>query len=515
MTSSLLTINETDRLLASVGVGQWTWDGHNGTLTMDPTCKGFFEIGAEEKASETAVIGRIHQDDADIYRDAIKQCQEDGTFACQFRVLRADGQQRHLSGRGHTTEQEGSTFIIKGVFIDVTQNKELEAQLTHTRSRMQDLADAVPGLFSYIDINYHVQFMSSEYRDIFDREADELIGVHIKDLVGEAMYAERKPRYDAALAGEIVHSEASRIMPNGETRFFTITHKPHLDVSGNVLGVITLGIDITERREIEKNLVKKGEELKRSNLDLEQFAYVASHDLKAPLRAMETLVEWLKDDLEDFTEGDVQENLDLLGSRTHRLTMLLDDLLAYSRAGRKVGDVRPLNLKSFVADVGILLSPPEGFRIVADDSLDMTIAAHHAPLETVLRNLMSNAIKHHPDPANGVIHVYAKDQGDSVTFGVLDNGVGIPEEYSEKVFKMFQTLQPRDQCEGSGMGLAIVKRIIDWQGGNIWFHAGPDGKGAVFKFGWNKAPQDMPEVNDEEGKDDERVEHDTRQHTAG
>jgi light-regulated signal transduction histidine kinase (bacteriophytochrome) len=258
---------------------------------------------------------------------------------------------------------------------------------------------------------------------------------------------------------------------------------------------------------VEQTLEKKSAELKRSNLDLEQFAYVASHDLKAPLRAIEVLVEWLKDDLEGYAEGDVQENLSLLGQRTHRLAILLDDLLAYSRAGRKVGDVRSLNLKSFVEDVATLIAPPEGFRIIADESLDITIPAHHAPLETVLRNLMNNAIKHHPDPERGLIQISAKDQGHMITFGVADNGAGIPEEYSEKVFKMFQTLQPRDECEGSGMGLAIVKRIIDWQGGNIWFHAGPDGKGTVFKFSWNKVPQDMPEIDSKEGHADERVEN--------
>ena len=113
---------------------------------------------------------------------------------------------------------------------------------------------------------------------------------------------------------------------------------------------------------------------------------------------------------------------------------------------------------------------------------------------TVLRNLISNAIKHHPDPKHGVIKVYAKDQGDAVLFCVEDNGTGIPEEYEAKVFKMFQTLKPRDDCEGSGMGLAIVQHIVGWQGGRIWFRNKPNGGGIVFKFIWNKAPQDMPEI---------------------
>jgi len=493
MISVVPSMTETDRLMASVGVGQWIWDGHTNTLTMDPTCKGFFEISCEEKASEEAVLGRIHADDVGVYQNAIKECQESGSFFCEFRVLGANDQLRYLSGRGHTVEQDGSTFVIKGVFIDVSQNKELETQLNCTRSRMQDMIDGIPGLFSYIDSSYHVQFMSSQYRDIFNRNTDELIDVHIKELIGEQMFAERQARYDKALAGHVVQFEATWVMPNGNTRCFMVTHQPHRDTNGAVIGVITLGIDITERRDVEQVLQRKTEELKRSNLDLEQFAYVASHDLKAPLRAMRALVDWLKDDLEGYREGDVQENLGLLGQRTQRLAILLDDLLAYSRAGRKIGDVRSLHLKSFVEEVATLIAPPEGFRIVADESLNITIQAYHAPLETVLRNLMNNAIKHHPDPEKGLIQVSVKDHGDTITFGVADNGAGIPEEYSEKVFKMFQTLQPRDKCEGSGMGLAIVQRIIDWQGGKVWFHTAAEG-GTIFKFVWKKTPQDMLEI---------------------
>jgi len=505
MTTIVASISETDRLMASVGVGQWSWDGHNRKLTMDPCCKGLFEVDWDQTVSQEAILEKIHEDDRQRYLDAIRSCQEEGTFSCEFRVTRNNGKIRYLSGRGHIVQHEDDVYVVKGVFIDVTQAKNLEVQLTRTRSRMQDLVDGIPGLFSYIDTEYHVQFMSSKYRDVFNLESNsELVGVHIKELIGEEMFAERKPRYDEALAGETVNFEATRVMPDGTEKMLAVAHQPHRDASGNIIGVITLGIDVTERREMELQLEAKQEELVRSNKDLEQFAYVASHDLKAPLRAIEVLVEWLKDDLEDYQEGDVQENLDLLETRTGRLARLLDDLLAYSRAGRKIGDVRDVNLKEFVSDVAALIAPPTGFQIVADDSLDVVIPAHHAPLETVLRNLMNNAIKHHPEPEKGLIHVYAKDNGDSVMFGVLDNGEGIPEEYSEKIFKMFQTLQPRDEKEGSGMGLAIVKRIIDWQGGRIWYGAGPEGKGTVFKFTWNKRPAEMPEVVSEEDKSDER-----------
>jgi len=279
-----------------------------------------------------------------------------------------------------------------------------------------------------------------------------------------------------------------------------ITIAPIRNSANEIINQSMIIEDITERKAMERNIALKAAELQRSNRDLEQFAYVASHDLKAPLRAIEVLVSWLKEDLEEYQDGDVQENLDLLRRRTSRLSRLLDDLLAYSRAGRKIGDVKSVNTKEFVDDIAMLISPPDGFKIEVDASLP-TITTYHAPLETVFRNLMSNAVKHSPVPEEGRIRIFAEDRGDMVEFAVEDNGTGIDQEYADKVFKMFQTLQARDEKEGSGMGLAIVQRIIDWQGGKIWFHDRAEGTGTVFRFTWNKQPPTMPEIRADDGDD--------------
>src|SRR5690606_39169342 len=131
----------------------------------------------------------------------------------------------------------------------------------------------------------------------------------------------------------------ARRMADGEERYYTVTYQPATDSAGRVTGILSLAIDITARREAERRLEGQSRELERSNSDLEQFAYVASHDLKAPLRAIEILVDWLREDLADHDGGDVRQNLELLRQRTGRLHRLLDDLLAYSRAGRSNGDL--------------------------------------------------------------------------------------------------------------------------------------------------------------------------------
>jgi PAS domain S-box-containing protein len=509
--SGVRVLTDLQLILETTGVGMWTYDSGSNTFTLDATCRQLFDLDDDEELNFDTLQRKLHPDDIAGYWEAAKQSLEDGTFSVNYRVCCGDGSIRFISGRGRLMPtMPGKAAITKGVCIDVTEQRQLETQLKVTEERMQQLADNVPGLFSYIDKNYRVQFMSSLYRQIFSRSRPEILNQHIGELIGQEAFQERKARYDKALSGEVVTHEASRLMPDGRYNYFTITHKPHCDEHGNILGVMSLAIDITDRRAMEENLEKKGAELERSNRDLEQFAYIASHDLKAPLRAIEVLVEWLKEDLEGYKEGEVQENLGLLKQRTGRLNRLLDDLLTYSRAGRKVGDITVVDTKEMVEDIASLLGPPEGMKIEADAGLPK-LTVHHAPLEQVLRNLINNAIKHHPDET-GQIRVFAQDQGDSIMFGVEDDGAGIPEEYAERVFKMFQTLQPRDEKEGSGMGLAIVKRIIDWQGGRIWFHAGPGDKGTVFKFIWNKIP-DVTEATEKDEDEDEP--NDSRKYIAG
>jgi signal transduction histidine kinase len=246
-----------------------------------------------------------------------------------------------------------------------------------------------------------------------------------------------------------------------------------------------MATDISERRKIQLELEAKQNELVRSNKDLEQFAYVASHDLKAPLRAIELLVQWITEGLAGYDANNVQENLGLLGRRTQRLNRLLDDLLAYSRAGRKVGAHRMTDTHALVLDVVQMLNPPEHISISVEGQLPK-LRTYQTPLETVLRNLISNAIKHHPGPACRIV-VSCKEEGDRYVYAIEDDGEGIPQQYAERVFEMFQTLKPRDQVEGSGMGLAIVNRIVQWQGGRVWFESPtPSGKGTVFKFQWKK-----------------------------
>jgi signal transduction histidine kinase len=237
---------------------------------------------------------------------------------------------------------------------------------------------------------------------------------------------------------------------------------------------------------LEERVSERTMELERSNRELDQFAYVASHDLKAPLRGISQLATWISDDVGELLPPSSKEHLHKLSGRVRRMDMLLNDLLAYSRAGRQRHTPEELEITTLIQDVVELLAPPPGFTIQLADNLPR-LTSERIPLESLFRNLISNAIKHHHDPANGRVEINACKRGKFIEFAISDNGPGIEERFHQRIFEMFQTLQPRDQVEGSGVGLALVKKLVESRGGSVEVES-ELGKGTTFRFTWPTVP---------------------------
>jgi PAS domain S-box-containing protein len=232
--------------------------------------------------------------------------------------------------------------------------------------------------------------------------------------------------------------------------------------------------DITERK-------IHADEMARRNEELDKFAYIASHDLKSPLRGIDQLATWISEDLGDSIADSAKEHLRLMRVRIHRMENLLNGLLSYARAGRVEAHPEQVDTKVLVNDIYDLCHnhAPFQLRLVGDFPKVLTL---RVPLELVIRNLITNAIKHH-DQATGVITITAKADGQKMVFEVADDGPGIPEDQIERAFGMFQTLRPRDEVEGSGIGLAIVRKTIEALGGTIALTPNTP-RGARFQFTW-------------------------------
>lgn len=231
----------------------------------------------------------------------------------------------------------------------------------------------------------------------------------------------------------------------------------------------------------ELTLRELNRSLERSNRELDEFAYVASHDLKAPLRGIAHLSAWLEEDLGPLLVPASKEHLALLRGRVLRLEALIDGILDYSRAGRQRHKVEKVDLNRLLGEATELLSPASPIEI--DVASDMpTLLTERVPLLQVFMNLFSNALKH-GGRSDVRIEVSWRDQGEMGEFQVRDNGVGIAPEYHQRIWGIFTTLKPRDEVEGTGIGLSVVKKAVETRGGQVWVDSKP-GNGTTFGFTW-------------------------------
>jgi PAS domain S-box-containing protein len=221
--------------------------------------------------------------------------------------------------------------------------------------------------------------------------------------------------------------------------------------------------------------------------DLDRFAYVASHDLKAPLRGIASLAEWIQEDASERLGDESKEHLRLLQTRVHRMAALIDGILAYSRAGRSLGLPETIDTGALIREVVELLAPPPEVTIQLPEEMP-TLLAERVPLQQVFLNLLGNAVKHagaaRPDV---LIRVDWRDCGEAIELAVTDNGPGIAPRYHERIWEIFQTLTARDKLEGTGIGLSVVKKIVESRGGTVSVESAPD-QGATFRFVWPKRP---------------------------
>jgi PAS domain S-box-containing protein len=257
-----------------------------------------------------------------------------------------------------------------------------------------------------------------------------------------------------------------------------------VDIDGRQM-VLACIIDITARHEAELSIERQRSELERSNADLEEFAYVASHDLKAPLRAILHLAQWIGDDIGASMSPETRKNLALLQERVTRMQMLVDGLLNYARVGHSTSPAEDIDTGQMVHAIIGVLEPLPGFVVACEGTMPV-IRAHRTPIQVVLENLIGNGLKHH-DRAEGRITVSARSVDGGTEFRVSDDGPGIPPQFHERIFIMSQTLAHRDDIGSNGMGLAIVKKMVLAHGGQIRVESAPPARGTAFVFTWKEA----------------------------
>jgi len=272
------------------------------------------------------------------------------------------------------------------------------------------------------------------------------------------------------------HREVTRKLRDGKEKYFEETVSVLKGNDGEVFGAASISRDITSRRETEKaldftrrELATRNARLERSNADLEQFAYIASHDLSEPLRAVAGMVQLLQRRYHDRLDEEADEFIGFAVEGCARMKLMIDDLLAYSRAGSDGLHLSDVNLKVVVDDaLRALSSEIASTGAVVESGALPTLRIDQIKVTQVVQNILSNAMKFRSTKRALMIHVRAhRDGTNDWRIEISDNGIGVEPKYRAKVFRMFQRLHPRDAYPGTGIGLAIAERIVTAHGGTI------------------------------------------------
>ena len=272
------------------------------------------------------------------------------------------------------------------------------------------------------------------------------------------------------------------------TVFCSLTKNIHGEINGSqgIVYDVTPNKELVALREAEEELEKLNEhlksavwDLKRANRELQEFAYVAAHDLKTPLRAIGTLADWISRDYADKFDDQGKEQVRLLVTKAKQMTALIGDVLQYSRVGQSVQNDQKVDLNRVVADVITEIAPPDNIEVAVENELP-TIMCKRTHVIQIFQNLVGNAVKYMDKP-RGHVKIGHVEQDDSWKFSVADNGPGIDAKYFDKIFKIFQTLGPRKGVESTGIGLSIVKKLVELNKGRVWVES-QVGKGSTFFF---------------------------------
>ncbi|HYF68224.1 MAG TPA: ATP-binding protein [Ohtaekwangia sp.] len=320
---------------------------------------------------------------------------------------------------------------------------------------------------------------------------DQIQGKYIQPFLSEK--ASEKSFYHTVVNLNDSHNgEETFYRADGTVMTCSYTAKYAEDTVSGVRYKLFLLRDVSAKKRSEEKLAEYTRRLEEKNRELDQFAYIVSHDLKAPLRAISNLSLWLQEDLGASLEEENKKNFEMLRGRVVRLESLINGILEYSKVGRTQITTERVDVCVLVNEVVEMLSPSKKFSIQIDKSLP-ALEAPKILLFQIFSNLIGNAIKYN-DKAEGEVKIYCIEDGDYYEFTVEDNGPGIPTEFFEKIFAIFQTLQSRDKFESTGIGLTIVKRIVDEHGGEIRVESEIE-KGSKFIFNWPKSIADKSNLS--------------------
>ncbi|MEG4285330.1 PAS domain S-box protein [Microcoleus sp. A006_D1] len=397
-------------------------------------------------------------------------------------------------------DEQDQPLAILEITNDISDRKRSEIALAQSAQRFRDTFEQAAVGMVQASVTGKLLLVNQKLCDILGYSRPELVEKRFQEITWPGDLASELELVRQLLAGEIENFSLEKryIRKDGELVWANLTVSLLREQNGTqfLMGVVE---DIRDRKQAEESLRLRAQELRltaqnlaqttnslrKRNQELDQFAYVVSHDLKAPLRAIANLSSWIEEDLSDAMTEDTVHQMNLLRGRVHRMEALIEGLLLYSRVGRIQVASETVKVEKLLAEIIDSLAPPSGFEVKVEPGMP-TFVTERLPLQQVFANLISNAIKHNRADS-GYVNISVKELDDFYEFSVADDGPGIAPQYHDKVFVIFQTLEARDKVENTGIGLSLVKKIVEAQGGSISLESA-EGEGAIFGFTWPKQP---------------------------
>ncbi|HEX3014289.1 MAG TPA: PAS domain S-box protein [Methanobacterium sp.] len=387
-------------------------------------------------------------------------------------------------------DTSGELVAISTIARDITERKKAEEELKLANMYNRSLIEASLDPLVTIGPDGKINDVNYSTESITGYSRDELIGTDFSDYFTEPEKA--REVYQQVFQDEKVFNYALEIKhKKGHVTPVLYNASVYRDGSGGIIGVFAAARDITERKQAEKKLTETIEELERSNYELQQFAYITSHDLQEPLRTIASYTQLIERRYRNKLDDDADDFIDFIVEAAVRMKDMIQGLLYYSRVGTKGGELKSTNTEELLEIVLYNLNAAikENNVTITHDELPV-IVADEGQLIQLFQNLISNAIKFKKDNEYPRVHISAYKDENEYIFSVADNGIGIEPQYFNRIFEVFKRLHTNVEYDGTGIGLSISKRIIERHGGKIWVESEAD-KGSVFYFTIPINPMDM------------------------
>jgi two-component system sensor kinase FixL len=399
-------------------------------------------------------------------------------------VLKADGTRTPVLKTVAPVTWQGHDYLIES-FVDISKLKQAEQNIKESLSLLEATLESTADGILVVDRDGKIKSFNKRFKKLWQipdavlesRNDDEALQFVLDQLKNpEAFLAKVRELYQQPEA------ESSDVLEFKDGRIIERYSKAQL-IGDQIVGRVWSFRDVTRVRQAQQKQETLLRRVAEINEELTHFAYVVSHDLKAPLRGIKLITEWLCSDYGDKLGPEAKEQMDLLQSRVARMHNLIEGVLQYSRVGRIKEDMAEVDLDKLIPVILDAIAPPQHITITVEGHLP-TITCEKTRVTQVFQNLLTNAVKFMDKP-KGEIQVGCVDDGDFWKFNVTDNGPGIEERHFERIFKIFQTLAPRDEFESTGVGLTLVKKIVEMYGGRVWVES-VVGQGSTFFFTFPK-----------------------------